>query len=83
MNVSHVHVCFLLFSAVDCGFLVPPIFGNVRTTLGSVFTSVATYTCNEGYMLVGSATRTCQETAEWTGEIPLCDRKKLCDPFPN
>ncbi len=64
-----------LLAAVDCGILVPPLFGSVATTSGSTFGSVATYICDEGHTIDGSATRTCQSSAEWTGESPLCIRK--------
>ena len=32
----------------------------------------ATYTCNSGYELVGSATRTCLATGMWSGSAPAC-----------
>ncbi len=35
--------------------------------------TVATHTCNEGFMLgAGSETRTCLETGRWSGLIPVC-----------
>lgn len=87
MSVCPSHVCLYVTSvhtfvcphvcppAVDCGILVPPLFGQVVTTDGSTFGSVATYICDEGHTLDGSSTRTCLTGAEWTGEAPLCIRK--------
>ena len=34
--------------------------------------SFATYTCNDGYVLVGDSTRTCQATGIWSGQEPQC-----------
>ena len=34
--------------------------------------SIATYTCIVGYILVGDATRTCQENGQWSGIEPSC-----------
>ena len=37
--------------------------------------SVATYTCNSGYILVGISRRTCESNGQWSGS-PRCERKK-------
>lgn len=37
--------------------------------------STATYYCSEGYNLVGSRTRSCQNNGFWTGVTPFCQRK--------
>ena len=34
----------------------------------------ATYTCVDGYELVGDKARTCQENGEWSGREPRCRR---------
>ena len=46
---------------------------------------VVTYTCNEGYRLMGSQERTCRETGKWQNDPPTC-RKVECEyppPVPN
>ena len=43
-----------------------------RTADGFSPGSVATYTCNDGYVLVGDSTRICQTTGTWSGEDPHC-----------
>ena len=32
------------------------------------------YWCDEGYNLIGSENRTCQESGRWSGITPSCDR---------
>ena len=41
------------------------------------FSATATYTCNTsaGYILVGTVTRTCQDSGQWSGMVPECIRK--------
>ena len=66
---------YLFFpTAVDCGPLDPPMDGSVTLT-GTVFGSVATYSCNDGFGLEGEETRECQANSQWSGEAPTCVRK--------
>ena len=62
-----------LRAAVDCGSLSPPANGVVvvgTTTLGSV----ATYTCNPSFVLLGGTQSIeCQENGNWSGETPTCE----------
>ena len=59
-------------TAVDCGSLVNPIHGQVDTFSGTSFTSVATYTCNAGYNLIGSGSRDCTANGVWSQDAPIC-----------
>ncbi|ELT88666.1 hypothetical protein CAPTEDRAFT_119142, partial [Capitella teleta] len=34
--------------------------------------TVATFSCEIGYNLQGSATRTCQGDSQWSGAVPVC-----------
>ena len=45
---------------------------DFTTTYGG---SVATYSCNEGYVLCGSENRTCQSNGSWSGSPPECISK--------
>ncbi|XP_064386496.1 sushi, von Willebrand factor type A, EGF and pentraxin domain-containing protein 1-like isoform X2 [Halichondria panicea] len=59
-------------SPVDCGSLDAPSNGTVKTSSGTTFMMTATYTCNTGYNIVGSDTRTCRADRIWTPEVPTC-----------
>ena len=63
-----------LYAAVDCGSLPNPGNGMVLALL-TTFNQVATYSCNEGYNIIGSMTRTCEADREWRPAEPTCDRK--------
>ena len=44
--------------------------------------TVATHTCEDGFVLVGAGTRECQIGGTWSGSPPTCERKQLltiCD----
>ena len=61
-------------TVVDCGPLSNPdnglvIFGT--TTLGSL----ANYSCNTGFALMGLSSRMCGVDGSWSGEIPVCERE--------
>ena len=60
--------------AVNCGGLVSPANGQV-TASTTTLDSTATYSCNNGYTLSGSATRNCQADATWSSTEPTCTRK--------
>ena len=59
--------------SVDCGSLTDPTNGQVNTSSGTTFGSTATYTCDTGYTLSGSQTRTCGANGMWTPSKPLCE----------
>ena len=43
------------------------------TSSGTTFDSRATYTCDTGYTLSGSQSRTCRADGTWTLSKPLCE----------
>ena len=68
----------LLFPiVVDCGALTDPANGQVSHPDGTTLGQTATYSCNTGYNLVGNSTRTCQDTGDWSGSEPTCQRMLL------
>ena len=66
--------------AVYCPALTPPDNGTVSISSGVNYLSVgstATYSCDPGYALLGSTTRTCEDpdrdsVGTWTGSMPNC-----------
>ena len=62
---------------MDCGDLSDIPFGSVSLT-GTTFGSVATYTCQLGYSVVGSLTRLCGANGEWSGQEPVCEGGSGC-----
>ena len=62
--------------AVDCGAL-PLVQHGHAVTNGTVFQSVANYTCDNGYNLVGIQSRTCESNATWSGNEPVCKGIRL------
>lgn len=56
----------------DCGAPPTPNDGSVSTPGGTTYTSVAKYSCNSGYTLIGKTTRTCQANGLWSGSAPSC-----------
>lgn len=61
----------IYFVATDCGQLVSPVNGMVKTT-GTKFWDTATYSCMPGFQLQGQESRTCSDSGSWTGEAPTC-----------
>ena len=65
-----------LSPALDCGVLSNPPNGMV-TAFSTTFMSVANYSCNHGYLLMGVTSRTCQADANWSDDEPTCERESL------
>lgn len=61
-------------TAPQCPSLTAPPNGFVSVT-GTVSGSVATYSCQRGFSLVGSQRRTCRDNGVWSGVTPLCQRE--------
>ena len=57
-----------------CEDLPDPTSGTVSISDSSRLSgTLATYTCNAGYMLSGDAQRTCQASGMWSGTAPVCN----------
>ena len=69
---THAIVHCVVFS---CGTtdLAPPVNGQM-TVESTLFGSVASYSCDPGYYLVGDAMRTCL-LGGWNGTNPVCGNK--------
>ena len=58
-------------SVADCGDPGTPTNGQ-RSLSSTTYNSVVTYTCDVGYTLQGSNSRTCQSSGQWSGSVPQC-----------
>ena len=70
----------LILYPSDCGPLTAPADGTVDYS-ASIYQSVATFTCNTGYTLQGSATLICQSNGNWDNADPTCQingKVQLC-----
>ena len=70
-------MCFLLLA---CPSLNDPSNGMISCILGGDGVpdpgDTCTYTCNNGYVLTNSNTRTCQSDGSWSNSALMCSRSK-------
>ncbi len=70
----HNHNFFHRTVVSTCGQLSSPVNGGLSLSSGVNEGSVATYTCDTGFNLTGSATRTCTSDGGWIPAAPVCLR---------
>jgi len=67
---------YLLQLAVTCPSLTGPNNGVMTCSLGDdgvpSYEDTCSFTCNTGYELTGSDTRTCQSDGSWSSAEALC-----------
>ena len=72
-------MCFI-FLLVSCPSLSDPNNGMINCSLGDngtlSYEDTCSFTCNTGYELTGSDTRTCQSDGSWSGSDAVCSRGK-------
>ena len=61
---------------VRCPNLPNPSNGRVNQR-GNKPGDRASYTCNSGYELQGDSTRICQNSGQWSGDAPTCEREGI------
>ena len=68
----------LFDSLVPCTSLSDPNNGVISCSLGNdeapSYEDTCSFTCNTGYELTGSDTRTCQSDGSWSGSDDVCGR---------
>ena len=73
-------MCFILL-LVSCSLLDNPSNGMVNCSLGDdevpSYEDTCSFTCDTGYELTGSDTRTCQSDGSWSGNSTMCRRSEL------
>ena len=66
------YIC-VIFSQSDCAVLQPPEYGSVIPVLSNpLHGNNVTFSCNDGYNLLGSAESTCMPNGEWSGTTVTC-----------
>ncbi|XP_065899226.1 uncharacterized protein [Dysidea avara] len=72
---------------IPCPSLTDPNNGIINCSLGDdgapSYEDTCSFTCNTGYVLTGSDTRTCQSNGSWSGSDDVCRRvpcPSLTDP---
>ena len=69
---------FTMHTIVNCSQLTNPNNGIIRCSLGDdgvpSYEDACSFTCNTGYELTGSDTRTCQSNGNWSGSDVTCIR---------
>ena len=75
LSQSHALIFYMhsMIAAINCGSPSEPDNGAVTFT-STTFQSQATFTCDSGYSLEGSSSRTCQSDGTWSGQAPVCNR---------
>ena len=63
----------ILIGAQLCPSLSEPNNGMINCS-GASYEDTCSFTCNTGYELTGSDTRTCQNDGSWNGTISTCER---------
>ena len=62
----------MLFCFSDCGNLTDIDNGYISYS-STLYSSVATYTCDRGYYIsAGDSVRTCEHGGTWSGQQPTC-----------
>ena len=66
------------FISVPCSSLTDPNNGVINCSLGDdgvpSYEDTCIFTCNTGYELTGSDTRTCRHNGSWSGSDDVCRR---------
>ena len=71
----------IFISTVSCPSLSDPNNGMSNCSLGDdgvpSYEDTCSFTCNTGYELTSSDTRTCQSDKNWSGNDTMCRRGKF------
>ncbi|XP_073481569.1 sushi domain-containing protein 2 [Aquarana catesbeiana] len=68
---NHQKLVQVLQPVVSCGWLEPPKNGK-KEGISYLVNSQVKITCNKGYKLKGSSSRTCQQDGTWNGQTSQC-----------
>ncbi len=69
-------ICYETYrTEIECPALKDPENGSVDDG-DNLPGTIAKYTCDYGFKLVGSSHRLCQNYGSWTREVPICNKRK-------
>ena len=73
---TFIYLCYIYL--VNCSLLGNPNNGMITCELRDdgtpSYEDICSFTCNTGYELTGSNTRTCQSDGSWSGSDDVCRR---------
>ncbi|KAI8500845.1 hypothetical protein Bbelb_216630 [Branchiostoma belcheri] len=69
-------------SSLQCPALLAPTNGILSPTVATSYQTVVTFTCNQGYLLDGASSATCQADGTWSNPVPTCRDINDCSPNP-
>ena len=73
-TISTLSCDFFLFLALNCSAILAPLNGHMICTGRQVTNQNCTFTCDPGYYITGSISRTCLPNQTWSGLHPQCHR---------
>ena len=81
INTSLLHFSVIgIILLVTCPSLSDPSNGMINCSLGDdgvpSYEDTCSFTCDTGYELTGSDTRTCQSDGSWSGSVAMCSRSE-------
>ncbi|KFM61407.1 CUB and sushi domain-containing protein 3, partial [Stegodyphus mimosarum] len=66
---------------VDCGRVQPLLRGEVQYSNGTTYlSSMAIYSCNSGFRMIGTRVRHCTESGKWSDNAPKCEEIRCSPP---
>ena len=66
-----IQAVIVIFCSSECPDL-PDIPNGSVSESGFTTGSIAVYSCDEGFMLMGDLERECMNNSMWSGEAPVC-----------
>lgn len=70
----------IILSAAFCGFPGTSLNSRVEFSSDSLTTGTfAAYSCDDGYLLLGSKSRYCLDEGKWSGSLPVCGKYIACE----
>ena len=72
-SLGAAHLVYIWYILANCGNPPCPANGMVTTDGGTTVGHVATYSCDDDYVLGYPGARICKPDGSWSGSTPTCD----------